>query len=239
MNKKTQQKILDLVKNNYEDIAPDFHLTRKKALWPKLSELATQVPSGAKILDAGCGNGRLFNAFGRKKITYLGVDQSVGLIDLARKELKPATYQKVEFKTGDILNLGQIKDINFDFVFCIAVLHHIPGRDLRVAAIRQLKNKVKKDGKIIISVWRLWKNTKTRRLALKFALLKLIGKNKMDWGDIIFSWKNNVRRELSKRYYHAFSLREFKNTVKNAGLEIKKVDADKFNYYITAHWPKN
>lgn len=234
MNKKTQRDLLEVVKNNYEEIASEFHESRKKPLWPKLQGLANLVPSGSYILDAGCGNGRLFKAFEKKKVNYLGVDQSKNLIELAKKDLKKMPYQQVEFLVSDLLTLSNIHTVDFDFVFCIAVLHHIPGRDLRIALLKQLKNKVKQDGKIIISVWKLWKNKKMRWLAVKFFLLRMLGKNQMDFGDLIFSWKSNKKHELSKRYYHAFTKWEFKKIIKEAGLKIEKIEEDEFNYYIVA-----
>ena len=59
MNKKTQKELLDIVKQNYEEIADQFSETRKKHLWPELIELTKNIKEGSSILDVGCGNGRL------------------------------------------------------------------------------------------------------------------------------------------------------------------------------------
>ena len=87
------------------------------------------------------------------------------------------------------------------------------------------------DGKIIIAVWNLWGQKKFKKLVFKFALLKLIKKNKMDIGDILFDWKNSKGEIVSRRYYHAFTKRELKKIIKKAGLKIEKIYKDKFNYY--------
>ena len=157
-------------------------------------------------------------------IEYTGVDSSEKLIAIAKNSYRDADYK---FLTGDILKLSEFSQINFDYVFCVAVLQHIPGRELQVAALRQLKNKIKDDGKIIVSTWNLWEQRKYRKLIYKFALLKLIKKNKMDFGDIVFDGFN----QRSKRYYHAFRKGELKRIVKKAGLKIDKIYKDKYNYY--------
>jgi len=229
MDIETQKKLLELVKKNYEEIADKFNETRKKhlePLWSELVNLARQIKDDSKVLDVGCGNGRLLEAFKDKEVKYLGVDSSEKLIELARSR-----FPKFQFTVGDILELGKIPEINFNFVFCVAVLHHLPGTDLRVAALKQLKNKIISDGKIIITVWNLWSQIKFRKLIFKFLLLKLIKKNKMDLGDLLFDWKNSAGQAVSQRYYHAFTKRELKKISKQAGLKIERLYQDKYNYY--------
>ncbi|MFH1661656.1 MAG: methyltransferase domain-containing protein [Candidatus Falkowbacteria bacterium] len=232
MNKQTQNNLLKIVKRNYNEIADDFSETRKKKLWPELIKLAGAVKDGdpstssgqVKVLDVGCGSGRLLEAFKNKKINYLGIDDSEKLINLAKKKNQ-------NFIVGNILELNKISELNFNYVFCIAVLHHLPGKDLQINALKQLKNKITPDGKIILTVWNLWSQLKFRKLILKFYLLKLIGKNKMDAGDILFDWKNSKGEVVSKRYYHGFRKKELRKIIKKSGLRIEKIYKDKYNYY--------
>lgn len=230
MDKSTQKNLLDLVKRNYEDIATDFDNTRKKHLWPELVKLASMVRDGDKVLDIGCGNGRLTGAFNDKKINYLGVDSSEKLIAAAKRN-QELGIKNQEFSVGNILELDKILEKDFDYVFCVAVLHHLPGDDLRVAALEQMKNKIKADGKIIITVWSLWRQKKFSKLIYKFALAKILGRNKMDFGDILFDWKNNLAEPVSRRYYHAFTGNGLKNIIKQAGLKLEKLSKDNYNYY--------
>ena len=53
----------------------------------------------------------------------------------------------------------------------------------------------------------------------------------MDFGDIIFDWKNSQGERVSQRYYHAFRKGELKAIFKKAGLKIEKLYKDKYNYY--------
>lgn len=260
MDKQTQKNLLNIVKRNYEEIAEDFSETRKKHLWPELSRLTRDIKNGDKILDAGCGSGRLLEALKDKKINYLGVDASEKLIKLAgeRYQVVGFKFQVLSFKfqVCDILELSKIPEISFDYVFSVAVLHHLPGEDLRIAALKQLKNKIKPDGRIIITVWNLWSQKKFRKIIVRTELLKLFNKLKLifrrfrrkslrksqvaefralsisgDFGDIMFDWKNSKGEKISRRYYHAFRKRELKKIIKKAGLQIEKIHNDKFNYY--------
>lgn len=237
MDKQTQKNLLKIVKENYNEIADDFNETRKKYLWPELIRLASLVKDGDLILDVGCGNGRLLEAFKDKEVNYIGVDGSEKLIELAKIRYKiPASSAgrqetRNKFYVNDILKLNKLEEKDFDFVFCIAVLHHLPGSDLQVQALKQIKEKISADGKIILTVWNLWSQPKFRKLIFKFSFLKLIGKNKMNFRDIIFDWKNNRSEIISRRYYHAFTKCELKKIIKQAGLKIEKIYKDKYNYY--------
>ena len=225
MNKDKQKEILKIVRQNYEEIAESFDETREKPLWPPLVEFLKEVKGGEKVLDAGCGNGRLLRALGTKKIKYFGTDLSENLIKICREK-----YPDNNFSVADILNLGILAEYDFDWVFSIAVLHHLPGLDLQVAALKQLKNKVKADGRIVLTVWNMWSEDRFKKMLWKFFLLKLIGRNQMDFGDVLFDWKRSGM--TSKRYYHAFRRCELKKIVKRAGLKIDKITRDRFNYYL-------
>jgi len=225
MNKQTQKKLLEMVRRNYEEIADEYNETRKKQLeplWHNLIKLAKKVKDGEKVLDVGCGNGRLLEVFLGKEVDYLGIDTNGRLLKHAKDR-----YPERNFKVGDVLKLGELTELNFDHVFAIAIFHHLPGKELRIQSLRQLKNKIKNNGRVVITVWNLWSQKKFRCLILKFFLLKLIKKNKMDLGDILFPGFNIK----SRRYYHAFTKRGLRKIIKKAGLKIEEIHKDKYNYY--------
>ncbi len=228
MNKQAQQKLLALVRKNYQEIAEEFHQTRQNQLWPEIKRIASQVPAGSRVLDVGCGNGRLGTALGQN-IKYFGVDISPKLIEIAQKNIKNPNCQ---FIVGDLLELDKIDQLQnqlFDFIFCLAVLHHIPGSDLRLKALSQMANKLKPQGKIIISVWNLWARAEKRKLIFKFAWRKLRQQHSYGWGDIIFGWGKD---KTSQRYYHAFCAWELRRLAAKASLKIEKLYKDKYNYYL-------
>jgi len=226
MKQNTVDKLLVVVKKNYEAIASDFDLTRKKEIWPKMRELTTAVPAGARVLDVGCGNGRLLEALENKEIEYLGLDNSEALVEIARKN-----YPGKQFRVKDVLNLALIPENDFDYIFCLAVLQHIPSRALRLEALKQMAGKLKPGGELIISVWNLWKNKKYRPLLLKNYWLKIIGKHSLDFNDLLFPWKNSRGEETSERYYHAFTKKELKKLARLTELKPQKLECDVYNYW--------
>lgn len=238
MRKKTEKELLKIVKNNYEESAEHFSETRKKRIWPELETLAKLVPEKSSILDLGCGNGRLLNAF-KQKINYFGIDQSEALIKLAKE-----MHQDSSFFVGDMLNLNEINfkkqglPQKFDFIFSIAVLQHIPSKNKRTEALKNLKNYMKADTKLIFSNWNMWKIKKYKKLIWKTYLLKILGKNTLDFGDIIFDWKDKSGKITSQRYYHAFRTKELKEIFRKAGFKIEKQYKDKYNFYTIASLKK-
>ena len=57
---------------------------------------------------------------------------------------------------------------------------------------------------------------------------KIFFLNNLDFGDILFYWKDKNSQLVSERYYHAFTLRELKKTAKNFDINI-----DKYNYWAS------
>ena len=45
------------------------------------------------------------------------------------------------------------ENILYDYVMCIAVIHHLSNKERRKQAIKELLRITKKDGKILIYVW--------------------------------------------------------------------------------------
>jgi ubiquinone/menaquinone biosynthesis C-methylase UbiE len=93
------KKILDETKGNYNLISEDFSRTRNK-FWEEMSFISGYAGKGDKILDLGCGNGRLSEIFRGNAVDYYGVDFSDKLIEIARKR-----YPQLRFQTADALNL--------------------------------------------------------------------------------------------------------------------------------------
>ncbi len=228
MKTDTQEKILKLVKNNYDSIAGDFSQTRKRLLWPELVEVAKKVKSGDSLLDAACGSGRLLDEFKRLDFEYLGFDNSPELINCAIKN-----YPNQNFQVDDLLTLSSVKNNYFDWVFCIAALHHLPGENLRVKALKNLSAKLKIGGKLVLSVWRPGKNKKFLRARRINFWRKLFFLSDLDFGDAVFEWGGETSKNENRlRYYHSFKESELKKIIKESGLKVIDFRKDEYNYFL-------
>jgi 2-polyprenyl-3-methyl-5-hydroxy-6-metoxy-1,4-benzoquinol methylase len=227
MTKEQADAILNLVKRNYNEIAAAFDATRKKEIWPVIREFAAEIKDGDKLLDAGCGNGRLLEVLKDKKITYLGIDNSAELIKAAK-----INFPESEFREADILDLNNVPESNFDHIFCLAVLQHIPSRELRVKFLKNLAARLKPAGNLIVSVWNLRQIPKYRRMIWRNYWRLIFWRHKLEARDLIFPWKDSAGAVVSDRYYHAFTARELRRLGAAAGLKILEIKADKYNIWV-------
>lgn len=210
MKKEYAEYLLEKTRQDYNSIAEDFSRTRRRP-WEETRFLFDDylIP-GEKVLDLGCGNGRYFEFFKEKKVDYFGVDSSEKLIEIARKR-----YPEGRFQLAEALHLPFPNNF-FDKIYSIAVLHHIPSKDFRLQVLKEAYRTLKPNGLLILTIWK-FSRLKKYYLLLKYTILKLIGKSKLDWGDILEPWGKKV-----ERYYHCFSKKELENLVKKSGLVIKE-----------------
>lgn len=103
-----------------------------------------------RILDAGCGNGRvtaLLRKYSDESYTeVVGIDLVAA--DIARQNLSGAANMRFESKDllGDLSDLGK-----FDFIYCQEVLHHTENPAM---AFDNLVGLLEQDGEIAIYVYK-------------------------------------------------------------------------------------
>lgn len=209
MNKKYAEGLVEKTKNDFNEIAESFSESRSQ-LWPEIEELKEYIRDEERVLDLGCGNGRLIELFESRKIDYIGVDFSEKLIEMAKK--KYGDY----FKMADILILP-FSDSYFDSIWSIAVIHHIPSEEMRLRALQELWRILKKEGKVIMTCWNLYQS-QYLKLLLKFTLRKVFKKSALDFKDILVPWKNSS----VERYYHAFTKRELRKLFVESGFKVEE-----------------
>ena len=221
--------ILNKTRDDYNLILDKFSSTRK-FIWRDLYPLFNYMGSSDKVLDLGCGNGRLFEIFKNKNAEYIGIDNVSGLIDEAQKRFPEGSFQ-----VFDALNLP-FSDNYFDKVYCIAVLHHIPSIEFRLKVLEEVRRVLKPKGNLILTVWNLRNIKRAKKLLLKYTLLKIIGKSKLDFKDIFLPWRDNKGKVVTDRYIHSFSKSELKKITKKTGLKVKEIGylEKKYNIYLIA-----
>lgn len=228
MKKEYAQYLIEKTIRDYNLIAEDFS-SKRKFLSEDIKRLVEYTKEEEKVLDFGCGNGRLFELFKEKSIEYFGIDVAEKLIEIAKRNYfyfsnnleKEKLKAKAEFRVVNGLNLPFPSNF-FDKVYCLSVLHHIPSKEFRFQTLKEIKRILKPNGVLILRVWDFWKKKEGWKLIVKYGLLKLIGRSKLDFKDIFFPWKENQKKILVERYFHCFSKRELECLIKEVGFKIKK-----------------
>lgn len=143
MDKKDAKQIIDQTIADYNLIAEKFSSTRR-TIPDDLRILAKEAGEKDKVLDYGCGNGRLCELFSCQN--YLGADASTELIKIA-KFLHPG-YHFEQIKPG-----GLPSKQDFDAIFCLSVIHHFPDRSNQLKLLNNLHQLLNNAGKLIITSW--------------------------------------------------------------------------------------
>lgn len=105
--------------------SPVRSFTQRHIEAPMLKNMASQREYPVS-LEIGCGRGAgaqvIAEKFGAKKV--IATDMDPEQIKRARKNLKPALMDKIEFKVADAMALNE-PDGKFDAVFSFGVIHHV------------------------------------------------------------------------------------------------------------------
>ncbi|MBU4298571.1 class I SAM-dependent methyltransferase [Patescibacteria group bacterium] len=217
MEKEYAEYLLKKTTDNYNLIAEDFSRTR--AFIPEdIKKLGEYAIPGEKVLDSGCGSGRLFEVLKDQRVDYFGVDISEKLIEIAKKNYFGTD---AKFQVADSLNLPFPANF-FGAVYSISVLHHIPSREFQIQYLKEAKRVLRPEGILVLRVWDFWKRKQGWELILKYGLFKLTRKKHFDFGDIFLPWKSSEGKLLVERYFHCFTKKGLENLAKEAGFKIKK-----------------
>lgn len=225
MKKETVEKILSETKHGYDMISRKFSQTRKH-FWRNLEFIGEYVKKGDRVLDFGCGNGRLLELLDVENIEYHGVDISQKLIEHAQEQYGNPS---IEFKKIAVQGSLPFIDEYFNTAFSIAVFHHFPSGDFRLQKAKEIYRVTKPGGKIVVTVWNLWpaftsfrrgRQKKYYKEIFKNWRDKILGKSDLDWNDCYISFTDNEGKKFH-RFHHAFTKRELRNLFKSAGFEIE------------------
>ncbi|MDO8513055.1 MAG: class I SAM-dependent methyltransferase [bacterium] len=213
MKKDYANYLLNKTLEDYNLIAYDFS-SKRAYISQDILDLQKFSSKGNRILDLGCGNGRLSEIFENSGIEYIGVDISEKLIKIARSKYPNKSFQVVEF--FKLL----FPDNYFDKVYCLSVLHHIPSLEYRKKFLLEAKRVLKPHGLIILTVWNLLIKPSIISSIVSNSLAKLFHKSQLDYKDIFLPFKRSSDINLTDRYIHCFSRRELTKLLRKCNFNV-------------------
>ena len=98
-------------------------------------------PCDMKVLDFGCGAGRVTRPLGKLFGEVHGVDISSEMLKLAGKALADLPNIRLYETNGQ--DLDDLGDALFDFAFSFSVFHHIPGKAIIENCIGQVGRRLR------------------------------------------------------------------------------------------------
>ncbi len=197
------------LKNSYNTIAEDFSNTRHFA-WKEFEPLFENLPENAKVLDVGCGNGRLFAyLLEQKQIEkYTGIDISENLLDIAKK-----TYQETPNASFCKKSVLEIDEENaYDAIAMIASFHHLSSIAERKTALENCHRALTENGELVITVWN-WRNQE------KYANIVKEAQIRTSWNPLWTTHDGMIPFGAQKipRYYYGFDPEELRDLLEQTG----------------------
>lgn len=136
------------LRETYDAIAEQWHgeeMRVTEQTRPGLAVVLREVPSGARVLDIGCGTGIIAAPLLQAGMHVTGIDFSEGMLEIARRECP-----KGRFLQMDLANIAEMDEV-FDVVCAVAVLLHRPRAEL-VSTLRSFAEKLTEKGWLYVVV---------------------------------------------------------------------------------------
>ncbi|MBN1814083.1 MAG: class I SAM-dependent methyltransferase [Anaerolineae bacterium] len=220
MDNATVEKLLTLNREFYADFAEPFAESRTLSD-PALTSILPYIPGGARVLDVGCGNGRLALLLDQERpgVAYMGVDAVPALIEVARTQAGQLDIS-AEFYTLDISRPGWSDPLpcgSFDYIVTLAVLHHIPSFRLRARALREIAELLAPRGRVLLSTWQFVDSERLRRKIVDWTEAG-IPAEALEPGDYLLDWDRGGR---GLRYCHLVNEVELRQLAAESGLSVR------------------
>lgn len=219
LRKKTTTEILGDIESGYDSVADKFSASRA-FVWKDLEFIADLAKKGDRVLDYGCGNGRLLGLLEKRSIYYYGVDVSKELIHKAKEKFpawagkftKISSQESLPFPSGF-----------FNAVFSVAVFHHFPPTHARAMA-KELFRVTSPGGIVAVTAWNLWQK-KYRKYILgpKAVIKKFFGLGNygnLGLRDAVIPFKENDSKVFF-RYHRAYTEKDLKHIFSEAGFLVE------------------
>lgn len=215
-----REEVVDLLKNLnrqfYDDFAESFAASRGNTE-PGLDHLLASVQPGDRVLDLGCGQGRIARLL-PPRCSYTGVDFSAKMLAIAQQQAGEAGVQ-ARFLLGDLLAPIWPVDAadGYRWVILRAVLHHVPGAQNRQAVVAHAARTLLAGGQLIIANWQFLEIERLRRRLLPWNSIGLTPDD-VEPGDYLLDWQ---RDGFGMRYVHLVDEDETLTLAHSAGCQVE------------------
>jgi SAM-dependent methyltransferase len=177
-------------------------------------------PSPGRLIDLGCGTGRLLVAFAKRGWRVLGVDLSAEMLTVAR-EKAAASGVAVDLLRANLTELGALASESFDLAACLfSTLGMVMGKDNRRRVVEHVYRLLRPGGQFVLHVHNRWFNAWDRggrAWLLKDGLQRLFGQ--AEGGDRVMP----VHQGIAGLTLHLFSRREAVRLLRSVGFRVVEV----------------
>lgn len=213
MREDVVQRLLALNQEFYDAQADSFSGSRVSAQ-PGFSRLLPHLPEPCpRFLDVGCGNGRFaqFLQAQNRIGEFVGVDFSEELLADAAKNAVGTFHQRNLLEPNCLNGLGR-----FPAISCLAVMHHLPAKANRLRLLREIKEHLAENGRLLISNWQFMDSSRQRRKVQDWAEIGLTTAD-VEPNDYLLAWR---RGGFALRYACHINAAETAKLAAAAGFSI-------------------
>lgn len=210
------------IKDGYDKIAGQFAQSRNY-VWRDSVVFLDYIKDNDRVLDLGCGNGRLVPLLRKKNIDYVGVDASQELIKIAGQN-----YPELDFQTLNAVDLDDFLG-EFNAIVSVSMLNHLTS-EYHGLVFKKVFDRLVPGGYFLLSNWNMW-NENNKKGVKYFQKIKQqltdknfqekygVAKNELQDNEVLTLWGD----DQVPLYYYAFTIEELKDLAEKNNFEIIKL----------------
>lgn len=233
MNRATAQRLAQLNREFYDAHGEAFAESRPR-LHPGIQRVLARIEGGARVLEIGCGDGKVGRRLAARGVHYLGLDASAAMLERAErlseqgavnsKRPPPFTARgSLTFIYADLLDpawSNALADRRFDWILAFAVFHHLPGAEARAEILKTLTAHLAEGGRLALSNWQFTRSARLKRRVAPWAVIGLSAGD-VEPNDYLLTWERGGAHGL--RYVHVLDEAEARRMAADAGLTVREV----------------
>lgn len=220
----------------YDIIANDFSKTRAY-VWNCVKQFIDNIHLDASttVMEVGCGNGKnldYLSKHGFTKYAIHSLDSCQVFVNMVRNKGYNCSLELAQ-------NIDRIYPYlnpsnHFDYLLCIAVIHHLPTEEERIITITKCINLLKKGGHALFTTW-AFEQSYTDSCGAVFTTSK--PRTFPNAGDNIVSWNKNKiddgainqinhknKKVVADRYYYIYTYERWCLLWENVKSRLQMID---------------